>query len=261
MSSTTELPDPNSSNLNLSHPTQYECVKIWTSTSDCWKDSLSLPVYLSESKFLMTVPLAKDGGMNNWILVDKDLAPNQRPILCSCESFRKRSLTSDADGNIEENIVHGIASVFCAPEYRGRGYAARHMMEIAKLLQNWQPEHGKCVGSVLYSDIGKTYYAKLGWVPKINNSHPVFLSIKTEWPMLVRPVMEKDIPRLCLKDEAMIRTAMAMPDETVKRRLTILPNLDHMLWHIRKEDFASQYIFGRTLLNKGAIAGSPGQEV
>lgn len=39
------------------------------------------------------------------------------------------------------------------------------MKELAKALRGWQSEYGKSLGSVLYSDIGKEYYAKLGWPP------------------------------------------------------------------------------------------------
>ncbi|KAK7397983.1 hypothetical protein QQX98_012649 [Neonectria punicea] len=199
--------------------------------------------------------------MTTWILVDKNLPPDKRAILCSCESFRKRALMSGASDNVEEVIVHGIASVFCAQKYRRRGYAVRHMKEVAKVLRNWQSEHGKCVGSILYSDIGKQYYAKLGWHPDVNNFHLVFPPSKMDWPALARQVVEGDLEELCHRDEAMIRAAMAAPNPEVQSRVTILPDLDHMLWHIRKEDFASKCIFEKVPRVKGAIAGSPGKEV
>lgn len=242
--STIELPDSNSPDLHLAHPTPEECITIWTSTSASWRDSLTLPVYLTESQFLTTVPLAKDGGMTIWILDDKNLPLNKRPILCSCESFRKRSLTSDAAGNVRENIVHGIASVFCAPQYRRRGYAARHMKEMAKILRHWQAEHGEPVGSVLYSDIGKEYYARLGWIPNATNTHFVFPPHRNETPQLAREILEDDLQALCDQDKVTIRGAMATPADAVSKRATILPDLDHMLWHIGKECFAAQYIFG-----------------
>ena len=53
---------------------------------------------------------------------------------------------------------------------------------------------------------------------------------------------------------------MAMPADA-KKRLNIIPDLDHILWHIRKEDFATRYLFGRVPEAKGAIAGPPGQQV
>jgi hypothetical protein len=205
------LPDSKSPDLHLSHPTPNECVKISTNNSDSWRDSLTRPVFLQESLFLATVPLAKDGGMTTWILVEKNLPQDHRPIFCSCETFLKRSLMSDADGKIEEVIVHGIASVFCPLGYRRRGYAARHMTEVAKALRTWQSDQGKVAGSVLYSDIGKTYYAKLGWQPNPTNWHVEFPPMNIPKSPLTQELVEDDLAELCKRDEAIIRAAMATP--------------------------------------------------
>ncbi|KAI0894609.1 hypothetical protein F4806DRAFT_497855 [Annulohypoxylon nitens] len=221
------LPSSDSTDLHLSHPTQDECIKIWTNTSDSWKDSLELPDYLRESQFLTPVPLAKDGGMTTWILVDKNLPPNQHPILCSCETFYKRSLMSDASGNAEEV----------------------------------QSGHKMVASSILYSDIGKGYYAKLGWTPNPTNTHFQFTPLKIPKSGLIRDITETDLPELCRRDEVMIRKAMTIPVPRVGNRFTILPDLDHMLWHIRKEDFATEHLFGKMAQVRGAIAGPPGKQV
>ncbi|KAK8848856.1 hypothetical protein PGQ11_015336 [Apiospora arundinis] len=263
-----ELPPSESSDLQLSfQPTPEECTQVWTATAASWKDSLTIPEYLAESQYLTTVPLAQDGGRTMWILVDGKPPPSQpRRVFCSCESFRKRSLASDGRGNVQEGIVHGIASVFCPPEYRGRGYGTRLMNELAKVLRcGRQPEHGeKTIGSILYSDIGKEYYARLGWLPNPQNGHfviPPAKAEKKEKPALTAQVIpESELGKLCLRDESMIRKAMSMPS-TARKRVVILPDLDHMLWHIRKEDFATNHIFGATAMAKGAIAGSPGKQV
>jgi hypothetical protein len=255
------LPDSKSLDLSLDHPTPDECVTIWTNTATSWKDSLTIPVYLKESRFLTTVPLAKDGGMTQWVLVDKNLPPDQRPILCSCESFRKRSLTSDSNGVIRDTIVHGIASVFCPPKYRGRGYAPRMMRELTRILHKWQSEEVRCIGSILYSDIGKIYYAKLGWQPNITNSHVVFHPSKRAQPLSAKPLSVKDLSNLCKLDEAMIRKVLANSTEAAKTRMTIVPDLDHMLWHISKEEFACNELFQEVPYVKGAISGPPGNRI
>ncbi len=257
---TIEFPSSESFDLHLSQPTPEECTKLWSNSADSWKDSLTIPLYVAEAQYLTTVPLAKDGGMTTWVLVDKTLLPNKRQVFCSCESFRKRSLTSDEKGNVEEGLVHGVASVFCPSEYRGRGYGTRHMKELAKVLHRWQTEYGKSIGSVLYSDIGKEYYTRMGWVPNTSNGHFIFPSIKMEKPALAQLVSESELEALCLRDEAMVYKAMTTPS-TVRKRVVILPDLDHMLWHIRKEDFATNHIFGEKAKSKGAIAGSPGKQV
>lgn len=261
-----ELPHSNAATLQLSHPTPGEQIQIWTNSWASWGDSLDLPKYLKESQFLTTIPLARDGGMTSWVLVDKTLPPDERPILCSCESFAKRALASDADGNVDETIIHGVASVFCQPDYRGRGYAARHMRELAKYLRLWQSDRGRIIGSVLYSDIGKEYYAKLGWRPHPTNLHLDFPPTKADPvsspPIVIRRVAECDLAELCERDEAMIRAALACPAPPgSRRRVAILPDLDHMLWHIRKEDFATRHLFGTVPQVKGAIAGPVGNQI
>lgn len=260
MVSSIELPDSESPDLHLCQLTPEECIKIWSNTAHPWKDSLTIPMYLVESRFLTTVPLAKDGGMTNWALVDRNQLPDQRQILCSCETFRKRCLISDKEGNTEEGIVHGVASVFCPQEYRGRGYGTRHMKELAKVLEEWQTEHGICSGSLLYSDIGKEYYAKLGWRPNPSNWHFVLPPVRMEIPVTARLISGSELGSLCRRDEAMIRKAMARSSR-VSKRVVILPDLDHMLWHIRKEDFATKHIFGEKAEARGAIAGVPGKQV
>ncbi|KAG8157306.1 hypothetical protein KVR01_012690 [Diaporthe batatas] len=260
MGSVIEPPASDSPDLLICQPTPEECVKIWSNTAASWKDSLTKIVYLDESQYLTTVPLAKDGGMTNWVLVDRNHPPNQRQILCSCESFRKRCLTSDKEGTIEEGIVHGVASVFCPSEYRGRGYGARHMNELAKVLREWQPGYGNSIGSILYSDIGTEYYAKPGWLPSPGNWHFVLPSAQTEVPVTARLILESELETLCGRDEAMVRKAMATPSRASKR-VVVLPDLNHMLWHIRKEDFATNHILGEIAEAKGAIAGAPGTQV
>ncbi|KAI4958246.1 hypothetical protein J4E86_003844 [Alternaria arbusti] len=236
-------PPSNSPHLVIRHPTEGECRTISTNTSAEWKDSLSLAQYLEEGHLLATVPLAQDGGMTTWILVHQDQAPNERKILCSCESFSKRSLTSNTSGSVSENTVHGVASVFSPSEYRGRGYAARMMR------------------STLYSDIGKEYYAKLGWLPNSTNSHIELQPSVIAWPSLATPVTEDELGALCKRDEELVRSRMSIPTEEAKTRFTIIPDVDHMLWHISKEEFAAKQLFDRIPNSKGARAGPPGSQV
>lgn len=258
---TGDLPDSKSPGLVLRHPTQDECITISKNTSAIWIDSLTPSLYLKESLFLAAVPLAKDGGMTSWILVHKDSPPNARQILCSCETFRKHSLTSNVQGQVSDSIVHGIASVFCAPPYRGRGYASRMMRELAKELYNWQTDKLPCVGTTLYSDIGKHFYAKLGWRPNATNSHVEFAPEPGAWPAVAEAITENDLEELCARDEVLIRSQMGVPTTEVKTRFTIIPDVEHMGWHIGKETFATSHLFGKTPTAKGAIAGAPGSQV
>lgn len=262
MDDTVALPDAQSPDLHLTHPTSSEFGSIYSLSFQEWGDALTLPQYLEESAFLTTVPLAKDGGMSIWLLTDRTLPHNNRPILCSCETFRKRTFVTTSNGHFSEAIIHSVASVFCNPKYRGRGYAARLMRELAVILPNWQTESKKCVGSVLYSDIGKTYYAKLGWHPFPLNDHIEFdpMPISKLPKIEIRTIAEKDLDQLCKDDEAMIWRAMTSSSSR-KPLMMLVPDLDHMLWHHRKEEFACDKLFGNHPHAKGVMTGEPNDRI
>ena len=138
------------------------------------------------------------------------------PWPCSCESFRKRALTSDADGNISSAIIHSVASVFCPPALRGQGYAPRMTRELAKVLRTWQSENHRCIGSILYSDIGKEYHTKLGWRPNLTNSHIEFQPSTIRHRFSAQVIPSQDLAELCHRDEVMIRKAVAVPEGGVR---------------------------------------------
>ncbi|KAF2727996.1 hypothetical protein EJ04DRAFT_593357 [Polyplosphaeria fusca] len=255
------FPNCNSPNLVLRQPTTGECVTIWNNTSAAWIDSLTTPLYLEESLFLTTVPLAKNGGMTTWVLVHRDQLPDQRRVLCSCESFLKHSLTSDTSGKVSHNIVHGIASVFCPVPYRRRGYARRMMQELVKELYKWQTDGQPSVGSTLYSDIGKEYYTKLGWASNITNTQIELQPSAGPWPSSAKAILESDVESLCKRDEAIIESRMAVPTTELETRFTIIPDLDHMGWHFGKEDFATDHLFKKRPSAKGVMVGTPGNQM
>ena len=113
---------------------------------------------------------------------------------------------------------------------------------------------------MLYSDIGKTYYAELGWHPLPDNTTISFLPLVASEPLAARKVLDEDLNRLCDEDEAMIRKAMADKSKA-KRSMMILPDQDHMRWHHKKAEFACEKLFGKQPKIKGAIAGQPGNRI
>ncbi|KAL9046371.1 MAG: hypothetical protein Q9214_000782 [Letrouitia sp. 1 TL-2023] len=251
------LPASQSCSLVLVNPTDEELEVIYRLSFAEWGDALTLPQYLEESHFLAKVPLAKNGGMTSWVLTAKDWLPNQRPILASCETFRKRAFMSNKEDQMSENVVYGIASVFANPDYRRRGYGARLMNELAKMLPKMHHGPLLSIGSILYSDIGKEYYTKLGWLTFSANYHFEFDSKTGLVSTHARFVKAEDLPQLCQEDEAISQKLMAgLPPG--KTRIMIVPDIDHILWHISKEAFACQKIFGHIPQAKGALAGEYG---
>ena len=151
-----DLPPKDSPTIALVHPTPEEKIRTWELNGSSWRGQLSLEAYLRREEHLASQPFCRDEGMSFWILVDTASSSSSRAILASCESFRKRALIERPGKDVQEVVSHGIGSVFCNPEYRGKGYARRMMNELARQLDSWQQKSGeKAYFTVLYSDIGK----------------------------------------------------------------------------------------------------------
>jgi GNAT superfamily N-acetyltransferase len=257
------LPDSNSPSLHLTHPTNEEKVETWTLNSESWAGALSKPDYLEREEHLTKAPLAKDGGITHWILVDRGLHPNRRPILASCETLRKRALVSK-DGTVQDTISHGIGSVFCDPDYRGNGYASRMMRELGEKLRTWQAgtKDKTCGFSVLWSDIGKTYYAGHGWHP-FPSTHiqfrPASAPEKSDF-VSAQALFSEDIQALCEQDETLIRQALKSSQDG-KSYVFLIPDHAQMQWHHAREDFLTRKILGRQPKVRGAIIGKPGHRI
>ena len=248
------LPDSQDSNLSLAIPSTDELEVNSRLTFIEWGDALTLPEYLEESKILTKVPLAENYGMVSWILTDKDKPLNQRPILASCETFRKRAFVTNQNGQVSESIIYGIASVFVNSSHRYMGYGTRLMHELGSVLSEWHMGPLRSVGSILYSDIGKDYYTKRGWSASPVNNHVELDPISCNVPPHVHLLAKEDVSQLCKDDEAIARKSL-VNSSSRKTRMMIVPDADHMQWHISKEEFACQKLFGKVPRAKGALAG------
>jgi hypothetical protein len=158
-------------------------------------------------------------------------------------------------------ITHGIGSVFCNPEYRGKGYAARMLKELAPVLKEWQTkEQGKeAPFSFLYSDIGCKFYARMGWKP-FPSSHVAFPPISSNGNETAKRLQDEDIKALCAEDERRIREQLESAKDG-KIHVSLVPDHDQMLWHHKREEFLTSKLFSRTPATRGAIAGAPGSRV
>ncbi|KAJ6447161.1 Acyl-CoA N-acyltransferase [Purpureocillium lavendulum] len=297
--------------LVLAHPDDDEQVRTWTHTHPSWGPSYPLDVYLARERQLLTVPLARDGGISQWILTTEAPPPQapasqqsnnnnntsdveggghdqasrdsptsqdnkpRRPVLSSCETLRKRALVrapGPGPQPVREVYAHGVASVFTYPEFRRRGYAAR-MLDLLgrRLAADEAREPGDAAFSVLFSDIGKTFYAALGWKP-FESSHlsfPVDLSAAAAAPerrddgavTTTTPITDENLPALVALDEKLLRARMAADDDTgsgsgsgsTKTRVAILPDMEHMQWHFAREAFMSTHHLGRAPAVHGAV--------
>ncbi|KAI2614699.1 uncharacterized protein GGS25DRAFT_62452 [Hypoxylon fragiforme] len=275
------LPEATAPSLVLAHPTDDEKRQTWTLNHKEWGGGLSLQEYLDRENFLTTIPLSGHGGMSYWVLTDSSWVPanekETRPVLASCESIRKRVLVaSPGDTEARSGIGHGVGSVFTYPKHRGYRYAGRMLNELGPVLRSWQskePDNRDVVCSALWSDIGKTYYAKKGWA--------AFPSSHVEFPIppadqmrgggeadeKITPITYDNLEQLCKDDEKLVcaqvvRTAR----KTGRTTIAFAPDHDTLRWHLYRDEFIASRLLkkspaptpdGKLIPTiKGAIAGT-----
>lgn len=251
------LPDSSLPTLALAHPTEKEKTAQFKQNGAAWRGALSLELYLRREEILASENLTKDGGLTYWVLIDT--AANDRLVLSACETYRKKALVA-RNGKVEETIAHGIGSVFCPPQLRRRGYTARMMQELGEALRTWQTEGKECLFSVLFSDIGKKFYAAHGWEP-FNSSH---ISVPAKTSRIVdtkdlptaQPLYEGDLGELCKIDEAMLRKSLEARPADSNTAVALIPNVDTIRWHHAREDYVGKELHGKAPKVKGAIVGS-----
>lgn len=160
------LPRSNLATLTLAQATDVEKIQIWMLNFEIWHGIHSLPIYLRREVHLATQPLTLDGGITHWVLVDSapslselDRQEGSRTVLASCDTLKKRGLVATVikgKVKLQEVTSFCVYSVFCRPEYRGRGYGKRLMQELRSKLEHWnQPIGERTRFTALYSDIGK----------------------------------------------------------------------------------------------------------
>jgi GNAT superfamily N-acetyltransferase len=249
------LPHGDSPNLELLPATPEERIEALRLNSAAWKGPLSVEKYIEREDHLLKQKLTRDGGLTIWILVDPRQPSGARAILGSCETIRKPAFLA-YDGKVEDIIAHGIGSVFVRPEFRGRGYAGRMMHELGKKLETWQAEklpRKQGVFSVLFSDVGKKFYARFGWKP-FPSSHlslPPITAEEYRKPIApaganipqARLLTAEDV-RLSMCSDLVIRKErelLRVASETSPgAKVAIAPDYDHMLWHWAREEFYEQ---------------------
>ncbi|KAF2112854.1 hypothetical protein BDV96DRAFT_613883 [Lophiotrema nucula] len=262
------LPLSTSTTLELVQATEMENDCQRHNHADAWKGPLSLEQYLRREALLADQDHTRNGSLVPWALTDSSLARlanGQRVVLSGAESFLKRALIKRAGSlEVEDVICHGVGSVFCPVEYRNRGYTSVLMRLLAKELKNTKRDNDdrRVAFSVLFSDIGRQFYARHGWTP-FESTH-VSLAVHSPstpeedpsraFPPLPisKPALSRDLPKLCQADEGMLRKWFDKQQPTSKTIAAIIPDIQTIQWIHAREDFICREIMHRSPLTKGA---------
>ncbi|CZT20278.1 uncharacterized protein RCC_06136 [Ramularia collo-cygni] len=256
----TELPSKDSADLYLVEATDEETLAQSHANSDEWKGALNLEQYLRREEHIANQELTKNGGMTTWMLVHQPDPSGPRRVLCGCETIKKQALAAK-DGKLEDVSCHAVCSVFCPAEFRGKGYAGRMMTELGKRLNKWQVDDKKpALFSVLYSDIGKKFYAARDWhvFPSSEISLPASPSAE-QLPAGVKLLKKEDLTEFCALDEKVLRKRLSK--STGGYTVALIPDNRTLAWHHSREEFVAQELYGKDPSIKGAVIGEPGQRI
>lgn len=262
-----KLPRGNDPSIILDLPTQSEYDHAWRINAPEWRGMLTTSQYFSREAYLLTAPLTRKGQCHAWILTSPTLPKNSdgsRPILSGCETFLKNAYVARS-GKVEKILAHGIGSVFCRHEYRGKGYAGRMISELGKKLETHQQPEGKSgTFSVLYSDIGPKFYAKYGWkafqsthiiLPPLDPSE--YRKLQNDWPA-VEDLVSEDLPKIPTTLYLEEKLEKLSKDRPNVPHVAIQPDFAHFGWHQMREEFLCE-VSGRPFPKiKGAIHRSTG---
>lgn len=179
-----------------------------------------------------------------------------RPILASCETLQKKGYVASS-GGLKAVVTHGIGSVFCRHEYRGRGYASRMIFELGKKLETWQQQEGSRASfSMLWSDIGRSFYARHGW-KAMSSTHISLPAISRQTSMQsgnlfdssrIQVLSAQDLEnRICPKAIALLEAELRILSEKRPNipHIAIRPDYDHMEWHHARDDLTARAIYGK----------------
>lgn len=133
--------------MRLLRATETQKVARDALTAQVWAGPLTTARFLEREVALRSHPWA--ARMTTWLWCAAEGA-----VLSSCETF-----VSEAFLGAQPCLAATIASVFTEPSLRGRGYAEAMLREVISALR------GEVRAFTLFSEIGPTLYARLGFQP------------------------------------------------------------------------------------------------
>lgn len=266
------LPSSTSPSLIFTKATHDEQVYIWTRHQPSWGPQYTPQAYIDREEHLLTYQLTKNGGITSWILTDPTStdshgAPGDRPILSAVETYRKRAIVRDAHGKARDVTAYGVASVFTFEEFRRQGYAGRMLSLLGDTIAQWQEDKpGSAEFSLLFSDIGKVFYANHQWMP-FRSTHLSFPAkpFSTDYDGCLSLVTKDKLRMIAELDEQTLRKKVGNPpSEKYTIRAAILPDFATYEWQMARETFLCTHLLGKAPTVHGAIytpQGSPNSRV
>ncbi|KAG0377093.1 hypothetical protein BGX24_006723 [Mortierella sp. AD032] len=219
--------------------------QTWTNNRAEWGPTLDEETYHAREKVLASQEFTSDNKLQVWILVPKtfDSAnPQLDLILSAVETFERPGIVASKDEGLKDVLSISVASVFTPAPYRRRGYASLMMRLLWKEIENMKGASF----SFLYSDVGPTFYGRLGWNPKrseeivIPTTHTI-----TGGNTSVEKVTYSNLSDLIAADAEQVRILLKAQIETAspsKVFAVVTPEPTCVLWLHARTRFVAQHI-------------------
>lgn len=224
----------------------------WRLNGEAWASPMSIDDYVAREYHLSQQDLSRDGRCIYWVLRHKD---DPTHVVASCESVKKTVFIAGHGTGINDGFVeasgYAIASVYTNPKYRRLGMAA-YML---RRLQEHMDTDSDC--SVLYSDIGRTYYANLGWDVFPSDQATIHLEgdrFSVPEPAATRYLTLEELKPLCHKDVAGVQAKFQrLASDHRKTHVAFSPSYAQVAWQLAREQFMAKVMFKREIEKRGAI--------
>ncbi|KAK1931049.1 Lysine acetyltransferase [Phytophthora citrophthora] len=187
-------------------------------------------------------PFSEKGALF-WALVDKTekdsstsdegLVAGQDLLYCHCKTLRFDCVYRRFNGDIERGYSYQVSSVYTLPAFRKRGLASFFLKEVAKQLEKLPNP----LISVLYSDVGPTYYDRLGWKCHPSNAatlevdHPRNIIENNDNSFQLEPMFIDDkLAKFLETDNARLVEELSSDKFQGKEAFLILPTRGSIEW-------------------------------
>lgn len=221
----------------------------WRLNGVSWAAPMDIDKYIARETHLSQQELSRDGRNIYWVLHPKG---DPSTIVASCESVKKTVfIAGRGSGGFTEASGYAIASVYTNPEYRRLGMASYMLRQ----LQEYMDTDSEC--SALYSDIGKVYYASLGW--PVFPSDQATIHLETDKfavpdPPGTRHLSLDELEPLCDKDvDALMAKMKTLAGDEEKLHVAFAPSFSQVSWQLAREAFMAEAMFNKKIERRGAI--------
>ncbi|KAI9997560.1 hypothetical protein PInf_001480 [Phytophthora infestans] len=163
---------------------------------------------------------------------DAGLVAGRDLLYCHCKTLRFDCAYRHSSGEVERGYSYQVSSVFTLPDFRKRGLASFFLTEVANQLEKLP----KPLISVLYSDVGPTFYDKLGWkchpskAATLEVDHPQNATTAATSIKLESMFLDDNLATFLETDNARLVAELSGDKFEKKEAFLILPTRDSIEW-------------------------------